>query len=190
MWVAGNCIHSCKSFSFRSGSSKDNDATQNHKDTPSLSAGSSCILEQQVQGESRANPWSSTLQPLKAKGPWRGNGANGTTMQLLPCCPFYCCCCKSPLYVPSDLVQRPSTLRAMPKTTWWATSSLTKWIRLNLNLGHGTVTSASSSKESVSWPCQVFCFIMSWKTWIYFIFNSSSFCCQHITSGCFFFFFF
>lgn len=40
------------SISFRSGTSKDNGTPQNDKDAPSLSAGSSCILGKQVQGES------------------------------------------------------------------------------------------------------------------------------------------
>lgn len=51
----GNSIYWCKNFSFRSWSSQDNDAAQTHKDTPSLSAGSSCILDKQVQGESPEN---------------------------------------------------------------------------------------------------------------------------------------
>lgn len=86
---------------------------------------------------------------------------NNAVCVAIPCCPSCYCCCKSPLYVPSDLVQRPSMWHATPKTTWWATSFLTWWIRPNLNPGRGTATSASSSKESVSWPYQVFCFKIS-----------------------------
>lgn len=107
---------------------------------------------------------------------------NNAVRVAIPCCPSCYCCCKSPLYVPSDLVQRPSMWHATPKTTWWATSSLTWWIRPNLNPGRGTATSASSSRESVSWPCQVFVLKYLFRSVSILSSTLLSFSCQHLTS--------